>query len=208
MNLTGSASHLVARVLGPLPKWVRAVTTWASVMVIWGSAWMPGGIYVALFGWLLLVSVTAYSLGRRFLRAALRMHYHGLKQETPDSERYHYWRLGLIFFATTSPVLALPLRLNLLLHWPSFHRYTHKAYYVDSMIYPEAPPRTIGVFAIREFRTSTQGVAIVIRGGGVITWLPPECGNESFDLTTTIWVAPTYRASSEPAVGISRRQLW
>jgi hypothetical protein len=166
----GPRSRIVRPLMGPLPAWIRSMVVWGCCMIVWGSALLPGGLMLELLGWFLIALVTCYSLIRRLLRGQLRFIHRLGRLQTPDSERYRRWQLLIIFVATTSPVLSLPLRMNVLIERPFLNHLAHCAYDEEPMLFPPSPPRFAGLFIFIKVAPGHDGVVMEVPGGGELFW--------------------------------------
>src|SRR4051812_8598825 len=67
MDLCRGSAKYARHSMGRLPALIRDAVVLSSFAIIWGSAWLPGGMYVAMPGWFALLLTTCYSLYRRFI---------------------------------------------------------------------------------------------------------------------------------------------
>lgn len=170
MSVGRPMRSLAAALASPISSFVRTAVTSASVLILWGAAWLPGGRYVELLGWSVLAAAVVFSLSRRLVRRIVRWWYLQPLRKRPASERYAWWQVVLVLLATTSPFFFWPLRISLLIHRPMLDGFVRDAHQVRPLFDPPSTPRRVGAFVVTRVWVEPGSVTLEVLGGGSLHW--------------------------------------
>jgi hypothetical protein len=191
---------VVSMLTSPMSPFIRTGVIVGSSAILWGAAWLPGGRYVELLGWVMLSLAVAYTLPRRGIRTILRRRYAQPLRSRPESEKYRPWQLGLVFLAITSPFFFWPLRVSLFIHRPLLDRFARDAHDVRPLFDPPRTPRFVGALVLTEVRVSPNYVTLEVLGNGALHWSPdgPRTWNHWLAASNLPW---WYRWVARPVSG-------
>jgi hypothetical protein len=170
MNLSERVPRLKRSLAAPMSPRIRRSVLISCGAILWGAAWLPGGRYVHVAGWITLIGLTLLIWFRRGVRRDLYQRFSLPVPELPPSERYTRLQTLLVLLAMTARILWWPLQVHLWIERPFLDHFAWSAYAVTPALDPPRTPRLVGLFLIDELRPEPTGVWLHVAGGGPLYW--------------------------------------
>jgi hypothetical protein len=158
------------RLFRPTGRSTAALGCVAAAAILWGEAWLAGGVYVSLIGQALGLTYVGY----RWLRATVRV---GLSRRYRRPLQLERWPLPSLVLAAAIllcvlEVLDFPRRAVLWAHRPLLDRFVRRVHTQMPLFEAEKQthPRMIGLMYVHDARIYPSGVSLLVGPYGWIDY--------------------------------------
>lgn len=181
MNMGRPMGRLARLCLKPVGARTWTTLAASSAVLLWGWAWLPGGLIAIAVGFWAVVAVYAYRLARWTTREAVRRAYSQPLDLLGRHERRPWVPAAIMAVVGVSLALNLPLIVSCQLNRLIVGRDLYRMYAVEPMVAARDPgPRWVGIFYVDRVDVRPNGVDLQVRHAGTLRYSPDRVDSNAY----------------------------